>query len=28
MIGNTEIMKRLELIVTRHEDHLLDGAKR
>jgi hypothetical protein len=28
MIGNTEIMKRLETIVTRHEDHLLDGAKR
>lgn len=28
MVGQSEIMKRLETIVTRHEDHLLDGAKR
>lgn len=28
MEGNNKIMGRLETIVTRHEDHLLDGAKR
>lgn len=28
MEGNAKIMQRLELIVSRHEDHLLDGAKR
>lgn len=28
MSGSNEIMKRLETIVTRHEDHLLGGAKR
>ncbi len=28
MKGSNEIMRRLETIVTRHEDHLLDGAKR
>lgn len=28
MSGNMEIMRRLELIVTRHEDHLLEGTKR
>lgn len=28
MKGNNEIMRRLETIVSRHEDHLLDGAKR
>lgn len=28
MEGNQKIMSRLELIVSRHEDHLLDGAKR
>lgn len=28
MEGNTRIMGRLENIVTRHEEHLLDGAKR
>lgn len=28
MDGNTKIMGRLENIVSRHEDHLLDGAKR
>lgn len=28
MDGNRQIMGRLETIVSRHEDHLLDGAKR
>ncbi len=28
MDGSRQIMGRLETIVTRHEDHLLDGAKR
>lgn len=28
MDGNTKIMARLEAVVTRHEDHLLDGGKR
>lgn len=28
MTGNSQIMGRLESIVTRHEDHLLGGAKR
>jgi hypothetical protein len=28
MEGNNQIMGRLETIVARHEDHLLDGAKR
>ncbi len=28
MDGNQKVMVRLESIVTRHEDHLLDGAKR
>lgn len=28
MKGNNEIMRRVETIVGRHEDHLLDGAKR
>lgn len=28
MDGNTKIMVRLENIVGRHEEHLLDGAKR
>lgn len=28
MEGNAKIMARLELVVTRHEDHLLDGGKR
>lgn len=28
MKGNNEVMRRLETIVSRHEDHLLDGAKR
>lgn len=28
MRGNNDVMKRLETIVSRHEDHLLDGAKR
>lgn len=27
MDGNAQIMGRLETIVTRHEDHLLDGGK-
>lgn len=27
MEGNTKIMGRLEVIVGRHENHLLDGAK-
>lgn len=27
MDGNTKIMSRLETIVARHEDHLLDGAR-
>lgn len=27
MEGNNKIMGRLELIVGRHENHLLDGAK-
>lgn len=27
MEGQTQIMERLERIVARHEDHLLDGAK-
>lgn len=27
MKGSNEIMRRLETIVTRHEDHLLQGAK-
>lgn len=28
MDGNAKIMQRLESVVTRHEDHLLDGGKR
>jgi len=28
MEGNAKVMQRLELVVTRHEDHLLDGGKR
>ena len=28
MEGNAAIMGRLETIVTRHEDHLLDGARK
>ena len=28
MEGNSKIMERLETIVSRHEDHLLDGSKR
>lgn len=28
MAGNSQIMSRLENIVSRHEDHLLDGGKR
>ncbi|WP_339696089.1 DUF2730 domain-containing protein [Celeribacter baekdonensis] len=28
MEGNSKIMSRLETIVARHEDHLLDGGKR
>lgn len=28
MSGNMEIMRRLETIVIRHEDHLLEGNKR
>ncbi len=28
MEGNSQIMRRLEAIVTRHEEHLLDGGKR
>lgn len=28
MEGNAKVMARLELVVTRHEDHLLDGGKR
>lgn len=28
MDGNGRIMERLEKIVSRHEDHLLDGGKR
>ena len=28
MEGNASIMKRLEDVVTRHEEHLLDGGKR
>lgn len=28
MAGHSEIMTRLETVVSRHEDHLLDGAKR
>lgn len=28
MEGNAKIMARLELVVSRHEDHLLDGGKR
>jgi hypothetical protein len=28
MNGNMEIMRRLETIVIRHEDHLLEGSKR
>jgi hypothetical protein len=28
MAGNTKIMERLEVIVGRHEDHLLDGARK
>lgn len=28
MRGNNEVMRRLETIVSRHEDHLLEGAKR
>ena len=27
MAGNNEIMKRLETIVSRHEDHLLNGRR-
>jgi hypothetical protein len=27
MEGNAKIMARLEAIVTRHENHLLDGGK-
>ena len=28
MEGNAKIMERLELIVSRHEDHLIDGARK
>lgn len=28
MRGNNEVMRRLETIVSRHEDHLLDGASK
>ncbi|WP_233193105.1 DUF2730 family protein [Acidimangrovimonas sediminis] len=28
MEGNTKVMSRLESIVSRHEDHLLEGGKR
>lgn len=28
MEGNSKIMARLEIIVSRHEDHLLDGGKK
>lgn len=28
MEGNAKVMGRLETIVTRHEDHLLEGSKR
>ena len=28
MEGNAKVMARLEAVVTRHEDHLLDGNKR
>lgn len=28
MEGNSNIMARLEIIVSRHEDHLLDGGKK
>ncbi len=28
MEGNAKIMERLETIVSRHEDHLLEGSKR
>lgn len=28
MEGNAKIMERLEVIVSRHEDHLIDGARR
>ncbi|SEK33767.1 Protein of unknown function [Roseovarius azorensis] len=28
MEGNAKIMARLEIIVSRHEDHLLDGGKK
>lgn len=28
MEGNAKIMERLETIVSRHEDHLLEGNKR
>lgn len=28
MEGNAKVMARLEMVVTRHEDHLLDGGKR
>ena len=28
MEGNAKIMARLEAIVSRHEDHLIDGAKK
>lgn len=27
MAGQKDVMKRLETVVTRHEDHLLDGSK-
>jgi hypothetical protein len=28
MAGNAKIMERLEIIVSRHEAHLLDGGKK
>lgn len=28
MEGNAKVMARLETVVTRHEDHMLDGGKR
>lgn len=28
MEGNAKIMERLEVIVSRHEDHLIDGARK
>ncbi len=28
MEGNAKVMKRLETVVTRHEDHMLEGGKR